>query len=88
MNSADHRALGQSVIDAVADAANEWIFPDLTEERWTGVQYIAVGEMTDPPHEVPFLRAFFEKAVLTLAMRNGGKLTVPMADRAPASDAL
>ncbi|WP_242471992.1 hypothetical protein [Blastococcus sp. TML/C7B] len=52
MNSADHRALGQSVIDAVADAANEWIFPDLAEERWTGVQYIAVGEMTDPPHEV------------------------------------
>src|SRR3712207_1088293 len=31
VNSADHRALGQSVIDAVADAANEWIFPDLPE---------------------------------------------------------
>jgi hypothetical protein len=46
------------------------------------------GLITNPPHEVPFLRAFFEKAVLTLAMRNGGKLTVPMADRAPASDAL
>ncbi|NEK60476.1 PIG-L family deacetylase [Geodermatophilus sabuli] len=52
VNSADHRALGQCVIDAVADAANEWIFPDLTEERWSGVQYIAVSEMTDPPHEV------------------------------------
>ena len=52
VNSADHRALGQSVIDAVADAGNEWIFPDLDEDRWTGVQYIAVGEMTYPPHEV------------------------------------
>jgi LmbE family N-acetylglucosaminyl deacetylase len=52
VNSADHRALGQSVIDAVADAANEWIFPDLAEEPWRGVQYIAVGELADPPHEV------------------------------------
>ena len=32
VNSADHRALGQSVLDAVADAGNEWIFPDLTED--------------------------------------------------------
>jgi len=52
VNSADHRALGQSVLDAVADAGNEWIFPELTEPRWSGVQYIAVGEMSDPPHEV------------------------------------
>ena len=52
VNSADHRALGQCVVDAVADAANEWIFPDLTEPRWTGVTYIAVQDMSDPPHEV------------------------------------
>ncbi|MGY1661863.1 PIG-L deacetylase family protein [Geodermatophilus sp. SYSU D00705] len=52
VNSADHRALGQSVLDAVADAGNEWIFPELTEPRWGGVQYIAVSEMLDPPHEV------------------------------------
>ncbi|WP_040336812.1 PIG-L deacetylase family protein [Candidatus Blastococcus massiliensis] len=52
LNSADHQALGQSVLDAVADAGNEWIFPDLPEERWSGVQYIAVGELLDPPHEV------------------------------------
>jgi LmbE family N-acetylglucosaminyl deacetylase len=52
LNSADHRALGQSVLDAVADAANEWIFQDLPEERWSGVQYIAVGDPGDAPHEV------------------------------------
>ncbi|CCH87315.1 N-acetylglucosaminyl phosphatidylinositol deacetylase [Modestobacter italicus] len=52
VNSADHRALGQCVVDAVADAANEWIFTDLTEPRWTGVTYIAVQDMSDPPHEV------------------------------------
>ena len=52
LNSADHRALGQCVLDAVADAANEWIFPDLTEAPWSGVQYIAVQDMLAPMHEV------------------------------------
>jgi LmbE family N-acetylglucosaminyl deacetylase len=52
LNSPDHRALGQSALDAVADAGNEWIFPDLPEEPWRGVQYVAVSEMLDPPHEV------------------------------------
>jgi LmbE family N-acetylglucosaminyl deacetylase len=66
VNSADHRALGQSVIDAVADAANEWIFPDLAEEPWRGVQYIAVGELSDPPHEVDVAPAV-EKAVASLS---------------------
>jgi LmbE family N-acetylglucosaminyl deacetylase len=28
LNSADHRALGMSVLDAAADAGNRWIFPD------------------------------------------------------------
>jgi LmbE family N-acetylglucosaminyl deacetylase len=52
VNSADHRGLGQSVLDAVADASNEWIFPDITEPPWRGVQYIAVQEMGSPAHEV------------------------------------
>ena len=65
LNSADHQALGQCVLDAVADAANEWIFPELTEPRWSGVQYIAVGEMADPPHEVD-VSEHVEKAVASL----------------------
>ncbi|HEX2073964.1 MAG TPA: PIG-L deacetylase family protein [Geodermatophilus sp.] len=52
VNSADHRALGQCVLDAVADAANEWIFPDLPEAPWRGVQYIAVQQMDEAPHEM------------------------------------
>lgn len=47
----------------------------------------ACGLITNPPHEVPFLRAFFEKAVLTLAMQNGGRLSVPVSE-APAAEAL
>jgi LmbE family N-acetylglucosaminyl deacetylase len=65
VNSADHRALGQSVLDSVADASNEWIFPELTEEPWRGVQYIAVAELTDSPHEVDVTDQV-EKAVASL----------------------
>ena len=65
VNSADHRALGQCVLDSVADAGNEWIFPDITEEPWRGVTYIAVSELLDPPHEVD-VSAEVEKAVASL----------------------
>ena len=54
------------MLDAVADAGNEWIFPDLTEQRWPGVQYIAVQEMLDPPHEVD-VSEHVEKAVASLS---------------------
>ncbi|MCV2489966.1 PIG-L family deacetylase [Geodermatophilus sp. YIM 151500] len=65
VNSADHRALGQSVVDAVADSGNEWIFTDLPEEPWRGVKYIAVGELLDAPHEVD-VSDQVEKAVASL----------------------
>ena len=51
LNSPDHRALGQCVLDAVADANNEWIFRDLTDPPWRA-QYVAVTEMLDPAHVV------------------------------------
>jgi LmbE family N-acetylglucosaminyl deacetylase len=51
LNSPDHRALGQCVLDAVADANNEWIFRDLTDPPWRA-QYVAVSEMLDPAHVV------------------------------------
>jgi LmbE family N-acetylglucosaminyl deacetylase len=43
-NSADHRAVGRATMDAVADAANRWIFPDLAEEPWAGVQWVAIPD--------------------------------------------
>lgn len=51
-NTADHRILGRSVFDAAADAANEWIFPELAVEGlspWAGVRWIAVVT-TQPTH--------------------------------------
>jgi LmbE family N-acetylglucosaminyl deacetylase len=66
LNSPDHRALTRSVLDAVGDAANEWIFPDLAETPWSGVQYIAVSTIgIEPPHVVDVSDGV-EKAVASL----------------------
>jgi LmbE family N-acetylglucosaminyl deacetylase len=46
-NSADHRAVGRATMDAVGDAANRWIFPELVEEPWAGTQWIAVPVAPD-----------------------------------------
>lgn len=63
-NSADHRALGVSVMDAVADAANEWIFPDLEGKPWSGVRHIAVmGD--EPTHQVD-VRGSIQAAIRSL----------------------
>ncbi|MTE13514.1 PIG-L deacetylase family protein [Nocardia aurantiaca] len=47
-NSADHRAVGRAALDAVSDAGNEWIHPDLTDlpiwsPRWAAVYGVADG---------------------------------------------
>ncbi|MQA32488.1 PIG-L deacetylase family protein [Modestobacter roseus] len=66
LNSADHRALTRSVLDAVADAGNEWIFPDVTETPWSGVQYVAVHAVGYPPPHVVDVTAGVEPAVASL----------------------
>lgn len=38
----------------------------------------AAGLVTDPPRDIPFLRAFFEKAVQLTMARNGGRLNIPI----------
>jgi hypothetical protein len=34
--------------------------------------------VTNPPHEVPFLRAFFEKAMQIIMAQNQGQLRIPI----------
>jgi hypothetical protein len=38
----------------------------------------AAGLITSPPHEVPFLRGFFQKALAVLAAQSGGQLSIPV----------
>ncbi|GHG82636.1 PIG-L deacetylase family protein [Streptomyces griseocarneus] len=67
-NTPDHRAVGRAVLDAVADAGNRWIFPDLVEDGlppWQGVRYVAVAGSPRPTHAVD-ARAGLERAVESL----------------------
>ncbi len=53
-NTADHRAVGRTVLDAVADAGNRWIFPELLErglEPWNA-HWVAVAGSPRPTHAV------------------------------------
>jgi LmbE family N-acetylglucosaminyl deacetylase len=54
-NSADHRAVGESVLDAANDAGNRWIFPELAEEGlepWGGVRWVALAASPVSTHAV------------------------------------
>jgi LmbE family N-acetylglucosaminyl deacetylase len=46
LNQADHIATGRAVIDAMRDAGNRWLFPELLEEGlepWGGVRAVFVA---------------------------------------------
>jgi len=54
LNQSDHRAVGLACVDAVADAGNRWIFPQLVEdglEPWT-VKRLCFGGSPTPTHYV------------------------------------
>lgn len=51
VNHADHRAVGLATLDAVRDAANEWVFPD-AGERWSGFKAIYICGASSPTHYV------------------------------------
>ncbi|HSK57499.1 MAG TPA: PIG-L family deacetylase, partial [Actinomycetospora sp.] len=68
-NSADHRAVGRATLDAVADAGNAWIFPELVDEGfepWPGVRRIAVAHSPQPTHAVDATK-WREAAVASLS---------------------
>jgi len=48
-NHVDHRALGISLLDAVRDAANPWIFTD-QGEAWEGTQFCAFSNSPSSTH--------------------------------------
>ncbi|SCD79107.1 N-acetylglucosaminyl deacetylase, LmbE family, partial [Streptomyces sp. Termitarium-T10T-6] len=67
-NTPDHRAVGRAALDAVADAGNRWIFPELGEQGlqpWNGVRWIAVAGSDRPTHAVD-ATAGLERSVRSL----------------------
>ena len=53
LNMADHRVAGQATIDAVRDAANRWVFPDLATRRRARAAGRACGTWRSWPHRTP-----------------------------------
>ena len=56
-NHADHRAVGRSLLDAVRDAANPWVFRD-RGEAWDGVRFVAFNGSPQPTHAVDVTDTF------------------------------
>lgn len=55
LNMADHRVVGDAVIDGVRDAGNRWVFTDLTDEGlepWGGVRWVALSGSPAATHAV------------------------------------
>lgn len=67
-NMADHRAVGMAVLDAVRDAANRWVFPELVEdglEPWGGVRMACFAASPHPTHTVD-VTGYVEAGVASL----------------------
>jgi LmbE family N-acetylglucosaminyl deacetylase len=64
-NMPDHRSAGRAAMDAIADAGNRWIFPDLAGEPWNGVKYVAVSGSPEPTHAVD-ISSTLERSVRSL----------------------
>ncbi|AUH40830.1 PIG-L deacetylase family protein [Streptomyces sp. CMB-StM0423] len=69
-NTPDHRAVGRGVLDAVGDAGNRWIFPELLEQGllpWGGVRWTAVAGSPYPTHAEEVTENARDRAVASLA---------------------
>ena len=55
LNMADHRWVGEAVLDAARDAGNRWIFPELLDEQlepWSGVRMVCLNDVVHATHAV------------------------------------
>lgn len=79
LNQADHRAVGLATLDAVADAGNRWIFPELVDdgfEPWEGVRMIAIAASPAATHHVE-VGASFEASVASLEAHSAYNSALP-----------
>ena len=79
INQADHRAVGLATLDAVADAGNRWIFPELVDEGyepWEGVGLLAITASPSPTHVVD-VGDHLEAAVASLEAHDAYNSALP-----------
>ena len=69
LNQADHRAAGLATLDAVRDADNTWVFPELAQDeqlpKW-GATWLRVSGDSRPTHGVAVSPESVAKAVASL----------------------
>ncbi len=64
-NSPDHRNTGRAAMDAIGDAGNRWIFPEVDAPPWNGVRYVAIFGSPQPTHAVD-ISSTLERSVRSL----------------------
>lgn len=68
LNQADHRVAGLAAVDAVRDAGNRWVFPELLDEGlepWTA-RWLLVGGDPRPTHGVDVTGEPLERGIASL----------------------
>jgi LmbE family N-acetylglucosaminyl deacetylase len=68
LNQADHRVAGLAVVDALRDAANRWVFPELLDEGLEphSVRWLLVGGHPEPTHGVDVTGEPVERGIASL----------------------
>ena len=90
-NHPDHRAVGRSLLDAIGDAANPWVF-DGEGNAWDGVRFAAFSGSPQATHAVDVTDTF-DAGVRSLAahelyLRNlDGEMAAPDGYLRPAAEA-
>ena len=69
LNQADHRVAGLACVDAIRDADNTWVFPELAADevlpKW-GVSWLLVAGDSRPTHAVDVSGRPLERGILAL----------------------
>jgi LmbE family N-acetylglucosaminyl deacetylase len=68
LNQADHRVAGLAAIDALRDAANRWVFPELLDEGLPphSVRWLLMGGDAQPTHGVDVTGEPLERGIASL----------------------
>lgn len=85
LNMADHKVVGEAVIDAVRDAANRWVFRELLDagiEPWAGVRWVALSGSPYDTHAVD-VTATIDRGIASLAAHRDYLAALPPSMRDP-----
>ena len=68
LNQADHRVAGLAALDAIRDAGNRWVFPELIEEDLLphSVRWLLISGDSNPTHGVDVTGAPLEAGIASL----------------------